>query len=292
MYIQQSYRDEIEGCLYLVPTPIGNLQDMTFRAVDVLKEADVIAAEDTRHTKKLCHVFSINTPLISYHEHNKRDREDELVERVKKGEKVALVSDAGMPAISDPGADLVARFYKEELPVIPLPGANAALTALISSALPTDKFTFIGFLDRKKKDRNAALNEIKNEDSTLIFYESPHRLKETLNAISSELGNRQMALCRELTKQFETIIRGSVEEILSFIEAEGVKGECVIIVEGITEKEKVALETDMSWWNSLSVVEHVNVYINDGKSSKEAIAQTAKDRGLKKRDVYQAYHIN
>ncbi|MBU9713703.1 16S rRNA (cytidine(1402)-2'-O)-methyltransferase [Evansella tamaricis] len=293
MYIQQSYRNLQGGCLYLVPTPIGNLQDMTYRAVEILKEADIIAAEDTRHTKKLCHVFSIDTPLISYHEHNKLEREEHLVNRAKKGETIALVSDAGTPAISDPGADLVARFSQENLPIIPLPGANAVLTALISSGLPTDTFTFIGFLERKKKDRIASLEKLKTYGSTLIFYESPHRLKATLEDIQLVLGNRNIAFCRELTKQYETIVRGTVETVLSHVEEEGVKGECVLVVAGATELEqKEAAAEREYWWKDLSIIEHVETYINDGRTSKDAITQTAKDRELKKRDVYQSYHID
>ncbi|ADU28328.1 16S rRNA (cytidine(1402)-2'-O)-methyltransferase [Evansella cellulosilytica] len=293
MFIQQSFRSNDEaGCLYLVPTPIGNLQDMTYRAVDVLKGVNVIAAEDTRHTKKLCHVFSIDTPLISYHEHNKKERENYLVERVKSGEKIALVSDAGMPAISDPGSDLVARFTAEGLSVIALPGANAALTALIASGLSTDEFTFLGFLNRKKKERETTLKRWQASLSTLILYEAPHRLKETLEAVREVLGNRQIALCREITKQYETFVRGRIEEVLSHIEQEGIKGECVIILSGATEEEIEQLQ-EAPWWESLSIKEHVQAYIDDEEMiSKDAIKRTAEDRGLKKRDVYQKYHIN
>ncbi|MDQ0258013.1 16S rRNA (cytidine1402-2'-O)-methyltransferase [Evansella vedderi] len=291
MFVQQSYRMDQGGCLYLVPTPIGNLQDMTYRAVDVLKNADVIAAEDTRHTKKLCHFFSIDTPLISYHEHNKREREDQLVDRAIAGETIALVSDAGMPAISDPGADLVARFTKEELPVIALPGANAALTALVVSALSTKNFTFVGFLDRKKKEKKESLERWRLNESTLLFYEAPHRIKETLQAILEVMGNRQIALCREITKQYETILRGTTEEVLNYIEAEGIKGECVLVLDGATE-EMIQSAAEEEWWKSLSIVEHVNTYVEQkGMDSKEAIKTVAKDRGLKKRDVYQTYHI-
>ncbi|MFA9559771.1 16S rRNA (cytidine(1402)-2'-O)-methyltransferase [Evansella sp. AB-rgal1] len=290
MNIQESFRNEKKGCLYLVPTPIGNLQDMTYRAVEILKSADVIAAEDTRHTKKLCHVFSIETPLISYHEHNKRVREDYLVEKVRNGETIALVSDAGMPAISDPGADLVARFKKEQLPVVALPGANAALTALVSSGISTDVFTFIGFLDRKKKSRDTTLEKWKNSESTLLFYEAPHRIKETLTAISNVLGNREIALCREITKQFETVMRGKVNDILEYITNNGIKGECVLVISGATEEE-IEENAPSSWWEALSIVEHVDALQKDGMEVKEAIKVTAKDRNMKKRDVYQMYHV-
>ncbi|UTR12429.1 16S rRNA (cytidine(1402)-2'-O)-methyltransferase [Evansella sp. LMS18] len=290
--IQQSYRDmEGKGCLYLVPTPIGNLQDMTYRAVEILKSADIIAAEDTRHTKKLCHAFSIETPLISYHEHNKLERENMLVDKAKGGEVIALVSDAGMPAISDPGADLAARFAAEEIPVIALPGANAALTALVVSAQPTESFTFAGFLDRRKKEREKALEKWKRYPDTLIFYEAPHRLKETLTAILKAMGNRDMALCREITKQYETILRGKVESILAFIEEEGVKGECVLVISGASEEEQMEQEEE-KWWASMTIEEHIEHYIGDGLSSKDAIKQTAADRKMKKRDVYQVYHVD
>lgn len=291
---QRSFPKQSEhtyGALYLIPTPIGNLQDMTFRAVDILKQADVIAAEDTRHTKKLCHVFEIDTPLISYHEHNKREREQELVNRVTAGETVALVSDAGMPAISDPGADLVKRFTEEGLPVIALPGANAAVTALITSGLSTDHFTFIGFLDRHKKNRRDQLEKWRGNPSTLVFYEAPHRLKEMLKTLEDVFGNRQVALCRELTKQFETILRGTVCELQEWIDEHGIKGECVLIVEGASEEDRTAME-EAPWFEELTIEEHVQKYLTQGQSSKEAIKQVAKDRKLPKRDVYQTYHVN
>ncbi|PYZ91535.1 16S rRNA (cytidine(1402)-2'-O)-methyltransferase [Salipaludibacillus keqinensis] len=291
---QRSFPKQTElqgGALYLVPTPIGNLQDITFRAVETLKVADVIAAEDTRHTKKLCHVFEIETPLISYHEHNKQEREQELVNRVKRGETVALVSDAGMPAISDPGADLVKRFTEEGLTVISLPGANAAVTALVTSGLSTDSFTFVGFLARHKKQRRDQLELWRGTPSTLIFYEAPHRLKEMLKALEDELGNRQAALCRELTKQYETILRGTVHELHAWVDEQGVKGECVLIVEGASEDERLALE-DVHWWEELTLEGHVKAYIDKGQPSKEAIKQVAKERKMPKRDVYQAFHVN
>lgn len=291
---QRSFPKQTEhayGALYLVPTPIGNLQDMTFRAVDILKQADVIAAEDTRHTKKLCHVFDIDTSLISYHEHNKREREQEIVNRVSIGETVALVSDAGMPAISDPGADLVKRFTEEGLPVIALPGANAAVTAVVASGLSTDHFTFVGFLDRHKKSRREQLEKWRGNSSTLVFYEAPHRLKEMLKTLESVFGNRKVALCRELTKQFETILRGTVNELQEWIDEYGIKGECVLVVEGASEEERAAME-ELPWFEDLTIEAHVQKYIDEGQSSKEAIKQVAKDRKLPKRDIYQTYHVN
>ncbi|MCE7791821.1 16S rRNA (cytidine(1402)-2'-O)-methyltransferase [Salipaludibacillus sp. CUR1] len=290
---QRSYpkdQEEETGALYLVPTPIGNLQDMTFRAVDTLKKADIIAAEDTRHTKKLCHAFEITTSLISYHEHNKREREEELVNRVKSGEMVALVSDAGMPAISDPGADIVKRITEEGLPVIALPGANAAVTALVAAGLPTDSFTFAGFLDRNKKTRKKELEQWQASPSTLIFYEAPHRVKEMVSALLDSFGNRQAVLCRELTKQFETILRGDLEALKEYIEKEGIKGECVVVVEGASERERIAA-AGAPWWETLTLKEHVTSYIEKGETSKQAIKLTALDRDMPKRDVYQAYHV-
>ncbi|UTR16635.1 16S rRNA (cytidine(1402)-2'-O)-methyltransferase [Salipaludibacillus sp. LMS25] len=283
--------DQQEGALYLVPTPIGNLQDMTFRAVDILKQAHIIAAEDTRHSKKLCHKFEIDTPLLSYHEHNKREREDELVRRVKGGEMVALVSDAGMPAISDPGADLVHRFKQEQLRVIALPGANAAVTALVTSGLPTDNFTFIGFLDRHKKQRKVQLEKWVTTPSTLIFYEAPHRLKDMMSAVYEVMGNRRVVLCRELTKQYETIINGTMEQVRHHLDNTEIKGECVIVIEGASEEER-AMAVEAPWWENMTLISHVEAYIEkDGDNSKEAIKKVAKDRQISKREVYQAYHV-
>lgn len=288
---QRSFQKGNEtGTLYVVPTPIGNLQDMTFRAVDILKEADIIAAEDTRHSKKLCHVFDIGTPLISYHEHNKKEREGELVARAQRGEVIALVSDAGMPAISDPGVDLVKRFIEEGLTVVGLPGANAAVTSLVVSGLPTDAFTFIGFLDRNKKHRKQVLEQWKGSPSTLIFYEAPHRLKEMLKAVEEVLGNRNIALCRELTKQYETILRGTVEELKDRLLEEAVKGECVVVIEGATEEEQKALE-DVPWWVEVSLIDHIQKLMDEGETSKQAIKSVAVERGIPKREVYQAFHV-
>lgn len=287
----QKLENQEQGMLYIVPTPIGNLQDMTFRAVDILKEADVIAAEDTRHSKKLCHVFEIETPLISYHEHNKREREQELVMRAQKGEVIALVSDAGMPAISDPGADLVKRFIHEGLNVTGLPGANAAVTSLVISGLSTEAFTFIGFLDRNKKQRKQALEEWKGSPSTLIFYEAPHRLKEMLKAVGEVFGNRNAVLCRELTKQYETILRGTVEELKEQLQEESVKGECVVVIEGASQAERDALE-ETPWWETLSLKEHIKKHIEDGQTSKQAIKTVSVERKLPKREVYQAFHVD
>jgi 16S rRNA (cytidine1402-2'-O)-methyltransferase len=289
MWQQKSFEnEENKGILYLVPTPIGNLEDMSFRAIRILKEADLIAAEDTRNTKKLCNYFEIGTPIVSYHEHNKETSGEKLIQKVLQGLKVALVSDAGMPAISDPGYELVTAAINEQVPVVPLPGANAALTSLIASGIVCQPFYFYGFLHRSKKDKRAELELLKRQTATIIFYESPHRLKETLAVMLEVLGNRNMAVCRELTKKYEEFIRGTLEEVIEWAHKDEIRGEFCIIVEGTKEE----LEEDTNWWEALSIEEHVNHYMSvENISSKDAIKQTAKDRGLNKREVYQVYHI-
>ena len=289
MWQQKSFENEAtKGILYLIPTPIGNLEDMSFRAIRLLKEADLIAAEDTRNTKKLCNYFEIGTPVVSYHEHNKETSGDKLIQKVKEGLKIALVSDAGMPAISDPGYELVLAATREKVTVVPLPGANAALTSLIASGLPCQPFYFFGFLNRNKKEKRTELEEIKWQSATLIFYESPHRLKETLAIMLDVLGNRKIAICRELTKKYEEFIRGTIEEVIAWTNQDEIRGEFCLIVEG-TDQEQ---EETPSWWHTLTLEEHVNHYISEKNiPSKEAIKLTAKDRDMNKRDVYQAYHV-
>ncbi|WP_147805124.1 16S rRNA (cytidine(1402)-2'-O)-methyltransferase [Alkalicoccus halolimnae] len=281
---------EDEGRISLVPTPIGNLDDMTYRAVKTLQEADVIAAEDTRHTKKLSHVFEITTPLVSYHEHNRHYRGEELLERVRNGEHVALVSDAGMPAISDPGADLVKEAKAEGLTVVALPGANAALTALIASGLSTESFTFAGFVERKKKQRKEILASWKGTPSTLIFYESPHRLKDMLQAAADVFGDRQAAVGREMTKQYETVVTGTLSELVEWAEGE-IKGECVLLIAGASEADQEEAREE-TWWEKLDIIDHVETYVKQGQSAKQAIKAAALDRGVPKREVYQAYHVD
>lgn len=286
---QKSFLNEDIGCLYLIPTPIGNLEDMTFRAIRILKEVDTIAAEDTRNTKKLCNHFEIQTPLLSYHEHNKDKVGPKIVDEIKKGKKIGLVSDAGMPCISDPGYELVLLCLEEGISIIPLPGANAALTSLISSGLPTDSFLYYGFLSRHKKDKKKQLELLKNQRSTILFYESPHRLKETLQVMLEIVGNRKIVLSRELTKKFEEFLRGSVEEAYEWASQEEIRGEFVIALEGASEEE--AKNNEDYWWESLTIKDHVDWYINEkNEKSKEAIKLVAKDRSLNKRDVYAEYH--
>lgn len=283
---QKSFlEEETKGILYLVPTPIGNLEDMTFRAIRIMKEANVIAAEDTRNTKKLLNYFEITTPIISYHEHNKNTAGIKIIERIRAGEKVALVSDAGMPCISDPGFDLVQLAISENITVVPLPGANAALTALIASGITSQPFYFYGFLDRQKKSKKEELGELAKLKSTIILYESPHRIKETLKVMLDILGNRQIVLCRELTKKFEEFLRGTLEEALEWATTQEIKGEFVIILEGST----IQVE-ETTWFDNLSILDHIEHYIQEGLSSKDAIKQVSKERNLSKRDVYNEYH--
>ncbi len=289
MQEQKSFNQDSEwGSLYLVPTPIGNLEDMTFRAINILKEVDLIAAEDTRETKKLCNHFEIDTHLISYHEHNKESSGHKILELMKQGKNIALVSDAGMPIISDPGDQLVNEILAENGKVIPLPGANAALTALIASGITPQPFFFFGFLNRQRKEKKKQLEELSKRTETIIFYESPHRLKETLSVMSEILGDRRICLSRELTKRFEEFIRGSISEAIKWSEENQIRGEFCLIVEGQDQNDEVPEE---EWWSSLSLQEHVAHYVKEGSSSKEAIKQVSKERNVPKRDVYQSYHV-
>ncbi|MBU8589855.1 16S rRNA (cytidine(1402)-2'-O)-methyltransferase [Priestia megaterium] len=290
MKSQKSYDVSNErGVLYLVPTPIGNLEDMTFRAIRILKEVDYIAAEDTRQTKKLCNHFEIDTPITSYHEHNKHAKSEQLLSDLDGEKNIALVSDAGMPCISDPGYELVVAAVKKGYTVVPLPGPNAALTALIASGLPTGQFYFYGFLNRNKKQRKEQLQELQYIKESMIFYEAPHRLKETLKSIEEILGNRSIVLCRELTKRYEEFLRGSVLEAIEWTNATDIRGEFCLILEGTNEE---APDESNLWWEQLTIIEHVDHYVEEGLSSKEAIKQVAKDRDVSKRDIYSEYHVH
>lgn len=289
MMIQKSFANEIEGAIILVPTPIGNLEDITYRALNTLKTATVIAAEDTRNTRKLLNYFEITTPLTSYHEYTKKEKVEKLINEAERGAKIAVVSDAGMPAISDPGTDIVEAALERNIKVIVLPGANAALSALVGSGLSTEEFYFYGFLPRKKKEMVEVLERLRSISATLLFYESPFRVKQTVNVLHETLGNREIVLARELTKRFEEYIRGTMEEVLAWTETNELKGEFVIVVEGVSEDET---DTEGDWWTGLDMKEHVEHYMDkEGLSSKEAIKQTAVDRGIPKREVYQNYHI-
>lgn len=274
------------GTLYLVATPIGNLEDMTYRAVRTLQECDIVAAEDTRQTRKLLTHFDI-TPgkLLSYHEHNKKASGPELIRLIIEGSSLALVSDAGLPAISDPGQELVKLALEQQIAVVPIPGANAALSALIASGLSTDRFTFVGFLPRDSKGQEEVLGSVKHGAGTLLLYESPHRIIKTLLAIAHHLGNRNIVLARELTKRHEEWTRGSVEEALEWLETHPPIGEYCVVIEGqsLTEAKAEASE----WWQQMSIEEHVMHYENkENISRKDAMKKTAKDREISKRDVY------
>lgn len=288
MWTQQSYRDKQDtGTLYLVPTPIGNLEDMTFRAVRILKEADLIAAEDTRNTKKLCRHFEIGTPLVSYHEHNKEKSGERLITELESGKTVALVSDAGMPAVSDPGYELVRACVERRLFVVPLPGANAALSALVASGLSARRFFFYGFLPRTKKEKKLELQRLKTDSATLVFYEAPHRIKETVMLMAEQLGNRQICIARELTKTFEEWVRGTLDEVSEWLNGKEPKGEFCLVVEGALEEDG----EEKRWWSGLTMEEHARHYVEiRHMTSKEAIKQTAKERGVPKQEVYKAYH--
>ncbi len=284
MQIQKSFKQDGPS-LYLVATPIGNLNDMTPRAIETLKMVDVIAAEDTRHTKKLCHVFDIETSLTSYHEHNKESKGDYILDLLEQGKNIALVSDAGLPCISDPGFEIGQAAIEAGFAVIPVPGANAAITALIASGLIPQPFLFYGFLNRVKSKKKKELEELRYQPFTTIYYESPHRIKETLQAMLDVLGNRRIVIARELTKQYEEFTRGNIEDVLSVCDQ--LRGEMVVIVEGGTETKEEA-----NWWQDLEVVEHVEHYINQGHSANDSIKKVAKERDLNKKEVYRAYHID
>lgn len=288
MQMQNSFQGQTTGTLYVVPTPIGNMDDITFRAVKTLKDAAVVAAEDTRHTGRLLQYFDISTGLISYHEHNKMSREKELLERLTNGESIALVSDAGMPAISDPGEELVQKAIEKGFSVVVLPGANAALCALVASGLPTDEFLFHGFLPRKKQEKTDTIKRIGAHGATVLLYESPYRLLDTLKLIEQELGDRNIVIARELTKKFEEYIRGSAVEVIDWAREHDVKGECCIVMEGLEK----SVQTNDFWWTHLSIVQHIEHYMETkAYSSKEAIKAVAKDRHLAKQTVYKAYHV-
>lgn len=290
MFQQKSFEAQSTGTLYLVPTPIGNLEDMTFRAIRILNEVDLIASEDTRNTQKLLNHFEIKTSQISFHEHNSQERIGQLIERLENGSDIAQVSDAGMPSISDPGHDLVVACIESGITVVPLPGANAALTALIASGLSPQPFYFYGFLPRKKKDQLEALEELNQRPETVILYESPHRLKEVLKNMGTVLGDtRKIVLCRELTKRYEEFIRGTLSEVLEWAQTSEIRGEFCLIVEGNSEGSLFP-EEDTSW-NTLTIQEHVQLMMEEHNlRSKEAIKEVAKVRELKKQEVYAAYH--
>lgn len=276
----------MSGILYLCATPIGNLEDITLRVLRVLKEADLIAAEDTRNSIKLLNHFEIKTPMTSYHEFNKIEKARELIDILKSGKSIALITDAGTPGISDPGEELVAMCYEEGIEVNALPGPVAAVTAITSSGLPCRRFSFEAFLPKDKKERGRVLDEISKDTRTVIIYEAPHHLKATLAELFAVMGNRRITLCRELTKKHEDKMATTIGGAIEYYEENDPRGEYVLVIEGLdkNELERQARES----FESMSIEEHMELYLNQGIDKKEAMKMVAKDRGLSKRDIYNA----
>lgn len=272
------------GTLYLCATPIGNLQDMTPRVVETLRMADVIAAEDTRNSIKLLNHFDIHTPMTSYHEYNKVEKAAQLAEQLQAGKNIALITDAGTPAISDPGEVLVRLCLQEGIPVTSLPGPSACITALTLSGLPTRRFCFEGFLPAEKSKRREILEELAEESRTMILYEAPHHLLRTLEELKEALGDRRVTLCRELTKKFETVMPTTLEQALEYYEGQEPRGEFVLVLEGKSREEK--RREEIAAWEGVSIEEHMARYEGQGMDRREAMKQVAKDRGLSKREVY------
>ena len=281
-----SFQNQDSGTLYLVPTPIGNLDDMTFRAVKVLTGADLIAAEDTRHTQQLLNHFDIHTPEISFHEHNTEQRIPELIGKLKAGLTIAQCSDAGMPSISDPGKELVAAAVKEGIPVVPLPGANAGLTALIASGLVPQPFYFYGFLERKHQQQVQELEQLRNRSETMIFYEAPHRLKKTLKVMAEVFGDdRQAVLARELTKRYEEFSRGSLAELTAFYDEHQPRGEYVVLIAGNPHPDEYVQNDEAG-----TPIEQIDQKISEGLSTNAAIKLVAKKNKSNRQELYKQYH--
>ena len=273
------------GKLYLCATPIGNLEDITFRVIRTLKEVDLIAAEDTRHSIKLLNHFEIKTPMTSYHEFNKVDKAKYLVEQLLSGVQIALITDAGTPGISDPGEELVKQAYAAGVEVTSLPGACAGITALTLSGLSTRRFVFEAFLPSDKKEKQKVLNELVSDTRTIILYEAPHRLQRTLKELLETLGDRKISIIRELTKKFETILLTSLSEAVVIYEDKEPRGEYVLVLEGKSREEMEQEKQDQ--WSSISIVEHMKIYLNQGIDKKDAMKVVAKDRGVSKREIYE-----
>lgn len=282
---------DMAGTLYLCATPIGNLEDITLRTLKLLESVDVIAAEDTRNTLKILNRYEIKTPMTSYHEHNKTGKGPFLIGKLLAGENIALVTDAGMPGISDPGADLVKLCYEAEVPVTVAPGASAAVVALVLSGLDTRRFVFEGFLPSDKKERRLILQTLEREHRTMIFYEAPHRLLDTLEELEGVFGaERESAAIRELTKKFEEVRRETIGQQRLYFKENPPKGEFVLVIEGLS-LELQRKEAQASW-EEISVQEHIERYLNQGLNEKDAMKQAAKDRGVSKRDIYKEYKTN
>ncbi len=273
------------GKLNLVPTPIGNLKDITLRALEILKEVDIIAAEDTRQSLRLLNHFDIKKPLISYHQHNENSKGENLLQRLKNGENIALVTDAGTPGISDPGSVIVLRCIEEGLPFEVLPGATAVTTALVYSGLDTSAFIFRGFIPRENKERRLLVDELKDRRETIIFYEAPHRLRETLSFLKDNFNGRNIAICRELTKLHEEVIRVNIENAVKYYEENEPRGEYVLVLQGKSEEE--IIRDKQSVWEHLTIEEHIIKYVNEGLSKKEAVKKVAKERNMPKSEVYE-----
>lgn len=280
---------DMAGTLFLCATPIGNLGDMTPRVVETLQNVDVIAAEDTRNSIKLLNHFEIHTPMTSYHEYNKVEKAKQLVEQLLNGQNIALITDAGTPAISDPGEVLVQMCHEKGVTVTSLPGPAACITALTLSGLSTRRFCFEGFLPTDKKEKKAVLEELAEESRTMILYEAPHHLVRTLEELYSVLGERKLTLCRELTKKFETVMPTTMEKALDYYKEEEPRGEYVLVIEGKSQEEK--REEEIASWQSMSIEEHMDYYEKQGMDNKSAMKQVAKDRGVGKRDIYQYLHV-
>lgn len=272
------------GKLFLVPTPIGNLKDITLRALEVLKDVDIIAAEDTRQSLKLLNHFEIKKPLVSYHMHNEQSKSIDLIEKLKDGKNIAIITDAGTPGISDPGATIVKKCIQEGMEFVVLPGATAFTTALIYSGLDTSRFLFRGFIPRETKERKILIEEMKEVKESLIFYESPHRLLSTLTLLHQELGNREISISRELTKLHEETVRGTILEVIEIFSSRVIKGEFVLVLQGKQQSE--IEEERVKMWEGIGIEDHIKKLVEEGISKKEAIKKVAKDRGISKNEVY------
>lgn len=277
---------DINGTLYLCATPIGNLEDITYRVLRTLKEVDLIAAEDTRNSMKLLNHFEIHTPMTSYHEYNKIEKAHQLVGQLRQGKNIALITDAGTPGISDPGEELVRIALEEGIHVTSLPGASACITALTMSGQPTRRFAFEAFLPHEKKERAKILEELKSETRTIILYEAPHHLITTLEELREALGNRSISLCRELTKKYEDIQKTTLDDVLLYFKDHNPRGEYVLVISG-KDRRELELQAQQTW-EKLSLTEHMAFYETQEIPRKEAMKLVARDRGISKRDVYQA----
>ncbi|MBU3145948.1 16S rRNA (cytidine(1402)-2'-O)-methyltransferase [Clostridium sp. CF012] len=272
------------GKLYLVPTPIGNLKDITLRALEVLQSVDIIAAEDTRQSLKLLNHFNIKKTLISYHQHNEQGKSVNLIEQLKEGKNIAIISDAGTPGISDPGSVIVQKCIEQNIKFEVLPGATAITTALVYSGLDTTKFIFRGFLPRENKERKPIIDDLLNRSETLIFYEAPHRLLSTLEFLYENIGNRKISMCRELTKMYEEIIRLTLEQAIEYYKEKAPRGEYVLVIEGKSQED--IDKDEKAKWDTLTIEEHIEKYMAEGINKKDAMKKVAKDRGMSKSETY------